>query len=92
MISEPNLHRNKRDTSAEDYEEDTNRIWSGALVKTKQRKPRNLCRRKPLYVEFSDIDYDTWIVAPSGYQVNPSTILQNVFEEFPSQGCRLPEH
>jgi len=27
-----------------------------------------LCRRKPLYVDFTDIGWHTWIVAPAGYQ------------------------
>ncbi|KAL4238510.1 Bone morphogenetic protein 4 [Mactra antiquata] len=27
----------------------------------------NLCGRKPLYVDFSDVQWDDWIVAPPGY-------------------------
>ena len=29
---------------------------------------RNLCRRRPLYVDFSLIAYDEWVVAPPGYE------------------------
>jgi bone morphogenetic protein 2/4 len=28
---------------------------------------RNLCRRHPLYVDFSDVGWNDWIVAPDGY-------------------------
>ena len=28
------------------------------------------CRRRPMYVNFEDIDWHTWIIAPRGYQVN----------------------
>uniref|UniRef100_A0AAY4BKI8 TGF-beta family profile domain-containing protein n=1 Tax=Denticeps clupeoides TaxID=299321 RepID=A0AAY4BKI8_9TELE len=30
----------------------------------------NYCRKISLYIEFKDIGWDTWIVAPSGYQAN----------------------
>ena len=30
---------------------------------------RNSCRRRPMYVDFSDIHWDNWIIAPKGYQV-----------------------
>ncbi|XP_043281128.1 protein decapentaplegic-like [Venturia canescens] len=29
---------------------------------------RNLCRRRPLYVDFASIAYDEWVVAPPGYE------------------------
>lgn len=29
---------------------------------------QNLCQRKPLYVDFSDVGWNDWIVAPLGYQ------------------------
>ncbi|XP_046988823.1 growth/differentiation factor 6-A-like [Schistocerca americana] len=72
--------RKRRQVEAEDYEEETNRVWSrdsgggggGELqlqVKARPgRRARGNCRRKPLYVDFSEINYDTWIVAPTGYE------------------------
>ncbi|KAL0274715.1 UNVERIFIED_CONTAM: hypothetical protein PYX00_002779 [Menopon gallinae] len=56
--------RHKRDLP-EEYEEETNRIWDSD---GKRRRSRNTCRRRPLYIEFSEIDYDKWIVAPTGYE------------------------
>ncbi|XP_060554053.1 bone morphogenetic protein 2-like isoform X2 [Ruditapes philippinarum] len=42
--------------------------------KNKQNPPgkerpghKNLCKRRPLYVDFSDVSWNDWIVAPSGY-------------------------
>lgn len=65
--------RLKRNTD-EDYEEETNRIWDdGGAHKTyakRIRRLRNVCRRKPLYIDFAEIHYDTWIVQPSGYEVS----------------------
>lgn len=58
----------------DDYEEETNKIWDDefsnkkALLK-KVKKLRNTCKKKPLYVDFSEISYDTWIVQPKGYEV-----------------------
>lgn len=66
-ISNPwEMKRRKRHLQ-EDYEEETNRIWDSD---GKRRRSRNTCRRKPLYIEFSEINYDKWIVAPTGYEVN----------------------
>lgn len=66
--------RNKRD--AEDYEEESNNIWDDdrapaatELQARRGKRQRNTCRRRPLYVDFSAIHYDTWIVAPNGYEV-----------------------
>jgi len=36
---------------------------------------KNLCRRKPLYVDFSEIEYDSWILAPTGYEVKNSYFI-----------------
>ena len=33
-----------------------------------RRRRRNICRRRPLYVDFSLIAYDKWVVAPPGYE------------------------
>ncbi|XP_046674132.1 dorsalin-1-like [Homalodisca vitripennis] len=68
---ERTLPRHKRDLAAEEFEEETNRLWSGARstpTRARSGRFRTFCRRRPLYVEFSDINYDTWIVAPNGYQ------------------------
>lgn len=34
----------------------------------RQRKNKKNCRRHPLYVDFSDVGWNDWIVAPPGYQ------------------------
>ncbi|XP_046407313.1 protein decapentaplegic-like [Ischnura elegans] len=65
-----------RRTIQEEYEEETNMIWSRVpelprfkeLSGAKKKPPRNSCRRQPLYVDFAEINYDTWIVAPDGYE------------------------
>lgn len=71
-IHTQNLTRKKRGIE-EDYEEETNNVWdSDPYKKTqlkKMKKIRNSCRRKPLYVNFSEIRYDSWIVQPRGYEV-----------------------
>lgn len=33
----------------------------------KRRDGRQLCQRRPLYVDFSDVGWNEWIVAPAGY-------------------------
>lgn len=64
-------HRRKRSSDLEEYEEETNQVWNAhkAAPRGKPRKVKHFCKRRPMYVEFSDINYDTWIVAPNGYQV-----------------------
>jgi hypothetical protein len=69
------MTRHKRD--AEDYEEESNNIWDddrapvgAGLQARRTKRQRNTCRRRPLYVDFSEIHYDTWIVAPDGYEVS----------------------
>ncbi|KAF5306285.1 hypothetical protein FQA39_LY08983 [Lamprigera yunnana] len=68
--------RGKRSVD-EDYEEETNRIWEkgqGNLANPKKLKRlRNTCRRKQLYINFAEIQYDTWIVQPSGYEAYQCT-------------------
>ncbi|CAH0564047.1 unnamed protein product [Brassicogethes aeneus] len=49
-----------------DYEEETNNVWED--VKVKRTKRRNSCRRRPLYINFADLDYHLWIIQPSGYE------------------------
>ena len=48
------LHREKRSKSK----------------KKRRRGRRRFCRRKPMYVNFQDINWHTWIIAPRGYQVS----------------------
>jgi hypothetical protein len=80
-VTEHNLTR-RSVQELEDYEEESNNVWdddSGktsqvpgkiASVATRKRPHRNTCHRKPLYVDFAEIEYDTWIVAPTGYEVS----------------------
>ncbi|KAF4513819.1 UNVERIFIED_CONTAM: hypothetical protein B566_EDAN015882 [Ephemera danica] len=51
----------------------TGLILSGKLASRNKKPHRNLCRRKPLYVDFAEIEYDTWIVAPAGYEAYQCT-------------------
>lgn len=37
-------------------------------VRQRKKHPRSSCRRHPLYVDFSDVGWNEWIVAPPGYQ------------------------
>ncbi|XP_056621333.1 bone morphogenetic protein 2b [Triplophysa dalaica] len=48
----------------------SNREKRQARQRPKQRRkhhPRTNCRRHPLYVDFSDVGWNEWIVAPPGY-------------------------
>ena len=38
-------------------------------AKSRRRTRRNICRRRPMYVNFQDIHWDGWIIEPKGYQV-----------------------
>lgn len=61
--------RKKRNLE-EEYEEETNNIWDDTkYFRNHLKKIRNSCRRRPLYVNFAEIEYDLWIVQPSGYEV-----------------------
>ncbi|XP_072395586.1 bone morphogenetic protein 10-like [Diabrotica undecimpunctata] len=69
------LQKSRQKRSVEDdYEEETNKIWDDDVFsrKTVQMKKlkrmRNACKKKPLYVDFKEINYDSWIVQPSGYE------------------------
>lgn len=35
--------------------------------KTQKKGDKNMCKRHPLYVDFSDVGWNDWIVAPDGY-------------------------
>ncbi|RZC38192.1 bone morphogenetic protein 10 [Asbolus verrucosus] len=62
----------KKRSLEEDYEEETNKIWDDENIKKTQikkfKKMKNSCRRKPLYINFSEINFDVWIVQPAGYE------------------------
>eukprot|EP00062_Callorhinchus_milii_P024520 gi/632984507/ref/XP_007909173.1/ PREDICTED: bone morphogenetic protein 10 isoform X1 [Callorhinchus milii] len=36
--------------------------------RTRRNAKRNYCKRSPLYVEFKEIGWDSWIIAPTGYE------------------------
>ena len=38
-------------------------------AKFRRRMRRNICRRRPMHVNFEDIHWDGWIIQPKGYQV-----------------------
>uniref|UniRef100_A0A4W6EUL5 Bone morphogenetic protein 16 n=1 Tax=Lates calcarifer TaxID=8187 RepID=A0A4W6EUL5_LATCA len=38
-----------------------------AVLRKLKRLSRNRCRRHPLYVDFNDVGWHKWIIAPSGY-------------------------
>ncbi|XP_041363934.1 bone morphogenetic protein 10-like [Gigantopelta aegis] len=41
---------------------------SHSIVKRSKKNRRNSCRRKPMYVNFQDINWHEWILIPTGYQ------------------------
>jgi len=44
-------------------------------AKFRRRMRRNICRRKPMYVNFQDIHWDGWIIEPRGYQVLTGSLV-----------------
>ena len=36
-------------------------------TKSKRRRKKDSCRRKPLYVDFNQLGWSTWVIAPKGY-------------------------
>lgn len=36
-------------------------------TKSKRRRKKDSCRRKPLYVDFNQLGWSTWVIAPRGY-------------------------
>lgn len=64
-------------TIEDDYEEETNKLWDDEFstkktIFKKFKKLRNGCKKRPLYVDFAEISYDSWIVQPKGYDVSIS--------------------
>jgi len=60
-IKNKGVGRHRR--SAEE-QEDQDR-WEDELPR---KRRRNNCRRRPMYVDFSLIAYDKWVIAPPGYE------------------------
>uniref|UniRef100_T1JIA9 TGF-beta family profile domain-containing protein n=1 Tax=Strigamia maritima TaxID=126957 RepID=T1JIA9_STRMM len=69
----------RRSVEIEETEEESNMIneyesaYQPKVVKGPRRRHRNPCRRRSLYINFADINYDTWILAPSGYEAYECT-------------------
>ncbi|XP_033474408.1 bone morphogenetic protein 10 [Epinephelus lanceolatus] len=63
--------RDERDEEAEPDEEDLIQMRSNLIYDTASRIRRNAkgnhCKKQSLYVEFKDIGWDSWILAPTGY-------------------------
>ena len=63
----------------------TDNLDSPILSRVKRRGRRQIpCHRRPMYIRFSDINWDNWIIAPHGYQVSTplSFIFSKVFSFF----------
>lgn len=64
-------HRQPR--SLEQYQEriqkrDQENAQSPMRGNSGRRRRRDTCRRRPMYVDFSTISYDDWVIAPLGYE------------------------
>nr|XP_027211760.1 bone morphogenetic protein 10-like [Penaeus vannamei] len=75
---ESRLRRERRNTAAEEQEEESNQIWEGeqdytglpshahnSLAEGRRkgrRRAKNACKRKPLKVDFEDIGWHKWIM------------------------------
>ncbi|CAL1272140.1 unnamed protein product [Larinioides sclopetarius] len=62
--------RSPNEDEDEEAEEQSNYIVEelGRIRKGKLKRKKNPCRRKPLHVNFADINYDQWIIAPPSYE------------------------
>lgn len=74
LRGEPRSSRADRDQggSVEPDEEDLIQMRSNLIYDTASRIRRNAkgnhCRKQSMYVEFKDIGWDSWILAPAGYE------------------------
>ncbi|KAK2717860.1 hypothetical protein QYM36_006608 [Artemia franciscana] len=82
FTSESKKTRKRRQLELEVYEEESNKIsdYSPGLFSkyftTKGRNEkrrhsryyRGHCKKRPLYIDFKKINYDSWIIAPKGYE------------------------
>ncbi|XP_014206829.1 protein decapentaplegic-like [Copidosoma floridanum] len=57
--------RNRKQSSANEMVE--RRARRAAMRKNRRKDGRENCRRHPLYVDFVDVGWNDWIVAPPGY-------------------------
>lgn len=57
----------RRKTRSVFDDEQEEHVWGDEEIGNRRRR-RNSCRRRPLYVDFSLIAYDEWVVAPPGYE------------------------
>lgn len=64
--------REDKNESAEPDEEDLIQMRSNLIYDTTSRIRRNAkgnhCKKQSMYVEFKDIGWDSWILAPTGYE------------------------
>jgi len=72
----------KQNKIGSDLEHSSNRVRRDAKLKTggsslkkrsrgtksKRRRKKESCRRKPLYVDFNQLGWSNWVIAPKGYQ------------------------
>uniref|UniRef100_A0A673AC16 Bone morphogenetic protein 10 n=1 Tax=Sphaeramia orbicularis TaxID=375764 RepID=A0A673AC16_9TELE len=65
------MDKDKDEEEAEPDEEDLIQMRSNLIYDTASRIRRNAkgnhCKKQSLYVEFKDIGWDSWILAPTGY-------------------------
>nr|UYS55111.1 bone morphogenetic protein 10a [Rachycentron canadum] len=71
LWGELGMDREEGDGEAEPDEEDLIQMRSNFIYDTASRIRRNVkgnhCKKQSLYVEFKDIGWDSWILAPSSY-------------------------
>lgn len=70
VVSRPMLYAYMNDGSYEMASADRimdRRARRAALRKNRRKDGRENCRRHPLYVDFADVGWNDWIVAPPGY-------------------------
>lgn len=70
VVSRPMLYTYMNDGSYEMASADQimdRRARRAALRKNRRKDGRENCRRHPLYVDFADVGWNDWIVAPPGY-------------------------
>lgn len=58
-----------QETTGKDASNNT-RVEREVRRKQRKRRKRNICRRMPMYVDFRDINWHRWIIAPKGYEVS----------------------